>query len=74
MKTKLTFTQKAKLLARLLDLWDEYPDLRFCQLVSNITNKLDIYYVDDRTFEKQMIEFRNFMTKELDKWEKADQF
>lgn len=43
-----------RIVAKLQLLWEEMPDMRFCQLVSNITNKNDIFYIEDTEFEKML--------------------
>jgi len=32
--------------------WEDRPDMRFCQIVSNLTffNELDIFYIEDDVF------------------------
>lgn len=45
-----------RIMAKLQLLWEEMPDMRFCQLVSNITNRDDIFYVEDTEFEKMLDE------------------
>lgn len=41
------------LMKKLSDLWEKYPDLRFCQLINNLTCKSwDFYYVSDEELEK----------------------
>ena len=45
-----------RIVAKFSLLWEEMPDMRFCQLVSNLTNKDDIFYVEDTEFEKMLDE------------------
>lgn len=47
----------SKIIAKLQLLWEEIPDQRFCQLVSNITGRStgqDIFYIEDEDFEKMI--------------------
>ena len=41
--------------------WIQHPDLRFCQLTSNvgfdIAKSMDIFYVEDDKFEKMIDEY-----------------
>lgn len=43
-----------RIIAKFTLLWEEIPDMRFCQLVSNLTNKDDIFYIEDTEFEKML--------------------
>ena len=49
-----------KILAMFKALWASYPDMRFCQLVSNITAYIsdnpDIFYLEDDKFEDKLKE------------------
>lgn len=45
-----------RIIAKLSLLWEEMPDMRFCQLVSNIANRNDIFYIEDTEFEKLLDE------------------
>ena len=58
-----------RIIAKFALLWEEMPDMRFCQLVSNITNKDDIFYVEDTEFEKMLDEMseRFLVVKPQDK-------
>ena len=46
-------------LQNLAKLWKKYPDLRFGQLISNITatSKVDPFFLEEDQFEKLMKEF-----------------
>lgn len=58
-----------RIMAKFTLLWEEMPDMRFCQLVSNLTNKDDIFYVEDTEFEKKLDEMseRFLVVKPQDK-------
>lgn len=48
-----------KILAKLQLLWEELPDQRLCQLISNVTGRSrgqDIFYIEDEDFEKMIDE------------------
>lgn len=42
----------------LYEVWMEYPDLRFCQLIVNCLGSEDIYYVGDRELKDRLKLFR----------------
>ncbi len=52
--------QRIGLLHAFLEVWDKYPDLRFGQLVSNISQEIalttDSYYITDRDFMAKLEE------------------
>lgn len=41
------------LLKKIEQIWKEYPDLRFCQLIGNVT-PYDNYWVEDDDLEKRL--------------------
>lgn len=47
------------IIAKLQDLWQRCPDMRLCQLVSNITynDGHDIFHIEDDFFETRLHEF-----------------
>lgn len=40
------------LIEDLHDLWKRYPDMRLCQLIVNLTNSTDPFYVEDTALEQ----------------------
>jgi len=46
-----------EILSILQKIWYEYPDLRLCQLISNIAGKNDIFYIEDDILLKQLKEY-----------------
>tara|TARA_R110002020_G_scaffold403349_2_gene613491 strand:- start:3050 stop:3259 length:210 start_codon:yes stop_codon:yes gene_type:complete len=46
-------------------IWELYPDLRMCQIISIITDDVrDIFYIEDDEFEKRLDDFYEKMLKE----------
>lgn len=41
----------------LANLWSQMPNLRFCQLVQNISGPADNFYMSDETFVRKIREF-----------------
>jgi len=53
-----------RILALIEGIWEQEPDTRFCQLIYNLTYSLknnyiseDIFYIEDKEFEKIMISY-----------------
>jgi uncharacterized protein YihD (DUF1040 family) len=38
--------------------WEEHPQMRLCQLIVNITNNLDPFYVNDDDFKRRLKEYK----------------
>ena len=51
--------RRIKVVLRLIEeLWRKTPDLRFCQLIDNITCEIpDIYHIEDEEFSKMVLEY-----------------
>ena len=47
-----------KIIKLLQEYWEKYPDLRLCQLISNLhgTGKQDIFFTEDDELEKLLKE------------------
>ena len=54
------------------DIWKEYPDLRLCQLLINLTGKDDPYHVEDDVLAKNIIDFRESMRLAKEQREASD--
>ena len=39
---------------KLAKIWESFPDWRFGQLISNLTNRKDIFYIEDDELIKQL--------------------
>lgn len=39
---------------KLAKIWENFPDWRFGQLISNLTSRKDIFYIEDDDFLKQL--------------------
>lgn len=50
--------RRAKVIYSLLLLWEENPHLRFCQLVCDINQGSDGFYVEDDQFLQRLEGFR----------------
>ena len=46
-KRATTAERKQEVLSKLLDIWQQYPQLRFCQLLYIVTNGVDIFNIED---------------------------
>ena len=55
-----TNKDRARILKKLKAVWDRNPQMRFCQLIENLTPACEhphtccIFHVEDSTFEKQL--------------------
>ena len=47
---------------KLAKLWEEFPDWRFGQLISNLTDRKDIFYIEDEDLFEQMENKRYLLT------------
>jgi len=59
------------LLQAIKEVWERHPDLRFCQLVQNITGKNDSFYMEDDEFSRKIIEFTNMVENYDRSWKKS---
>ena len=46
------------LLNEIGDLWIKEPDLRFGQLITNISGGKDLFYIEDENFEKLIDKYK----------------
>lgn len=49
--------ERAHILNSLLILWEQMPQLRFCQLVANINRHTDGYYIEDDAFLERLEQY-----------------
>lgn len=59
------------LLQAIKEVWERHPDLRFCQLVQNITGMNDSFYLEDEEFSRKLIEFDDFISQ-VEPWQSGD--
>lgn len=53
-----------KVLNTIKKIWKQYPDLRLCQLLFNITNDANaLYYVEDDVLEKALKDYYKLKEK-----------
>ena len=49
--------QQDNILKTIARIWRKHPELRFCQLIEDITVENDNFYCEDSAFEKKAYEF-----------------
>jgi hypothetical protein len=53
-----------KMMTKIKEFWQRYPDLRFGQMVLAIFNELDLFYVEDDVFERELDDLLQLMKKD----------